>query len=270
MLIAVALSAPTGLLERAGLAPSQTSMDPALEEMLNQGREDIPVILMFRDERRPDVEGLVLEHRYHIINGASCLADADTIRHLAVDGAVEGIYLDGQVHAANPLGRQGSPEVLCPAEMVNAPQVWDEGLDGSGITVAVIDSGIDKNHPDLAGKIAGEVNFVAEEETTSDLLGHGTLVAGIIAGSGTASGGKYRGIAPGAQLLNVRVIASDGNGQVSDIIAGIEWALDNDAQVLSLSLAGLNLGETNPPVTMAADNAMDAGAVVCAAAGNNG
>lgn len=71
-------------------------------------------------------------------------------------------------------------------------------------------------------------------------------------------------------MLNVRVIGSDGNGKVSDIIAGIEWSLDNNAKVLSLSLAGLNLGETNPPVTMAADKAMDAGAVVCVAAGNNG
>ncbi|NYT02916.1 MAG: S8 family serine peptidase [Methanosarcinales archaeon] len=268
--MAVALSTPPGLLEKADPHSGQMGMDPDLEEMVNRGMDDIPVIMVFRDERRPDVDGLELDHIYRIINGAACHADADTIRRLAADGAVEGIYLDGQVQAAKPVRSEGSSEMVCPARMVSAPQVWEEGLDGSGITVAVIDSGIDKNHPDLAGKVAGEVNFVTEEDTTSDLLGHGTLVAGIVAGSGTASGGKYRGIAPGAQFLNVRVIASDGNGQVSDIIAGIEWALDNDAQILSLSLAGLNLGETNPPVTMAADNAMDAGAVVCVAAGNNG
>ena len=94
------------------------------------------------------------------------------------------------------------------------------------------------------------------------------MVAGIIAGSGAASNGKYKGIAPGANLISVKVIDSKGDGKVSDIIAGIEWAIYNGADVLSLSLGGINLGETNPPITMAADNAADAGAVVCVAAGN--
>jgi len=76
------------------------------------------------------------------------------------------------------------------------------------------------------------------------------------------------GVAPGASLLNVRVIDSKGSGQISDIIAGIDWAIDNGADVLSMSLGGLNLGESNPPISMAADNAMDAGTVVCVAAGN--
>ena len=132
----------------------------------------------------------------------------------------------------------------------------------------MLDSGIDKNHPDLVGRVIGETNFITDEVSADDLLGHGTMVSGIIAGSGAASGGKYRGIAPGANLLNVKVIDSKGDGKVSDIIAGIEWAIFNGADVLSLSLGGINLGETNPPITMAADNAAAAGVVVCVAAGN--
>ena len=116
--------------------------------------------------------------------------------------------------------------------------------------------------------MVGEKNFLADEITADDLLGHGTMVAGIIAGSGAASSGKYKGIAPGAKLLSVKVIDGKGDGKVSDIIAGIEWAVYNGADVLSLSLGGINLGETNPPITMAADNAADAGVVVCVAAGN--
>ena len=134
--------------------------------------------------------------------------------------------------------------------------------------MAVLDSGIDKNHPDLIGKVVAEKNFLTDEVTADDLLGHGTMVAGIIAGSGNASNGKYKGIAPGASLLNVKVIDSKGDGKVSDIIAGIEWAIYNGADVLSLSLGGINLGETNPPITMAADNAVNGGVVVCVAAGN--
>lgn len=245
-----------------------SKIDPAVERMMG-GDDPVPVIVVFRDGCSPDLDGMNVRYRYHIINGISAVCDRDEIKRLAADDGVEGIYLDGDVSVTAPAPSQDVDSV-CPSEMVDAGRVWAEGIDGSGVIVAIIDSGIDKNHPDLIGKVIGERNFVEGEDTTDDLVGHGTLCAGIIAGSGRASGGRYRGIAPGAQLLNVRVIGSDGNGKVSDIIAGIEWSLDNGARVLSLSLAGLNLGETNPPVTMAADKAMDAGAVVCVAAGNNG
>ncbi|MEM0498129.1 MAG: S8 family serine peptidase [Methanothrix sp.] len=245
-----------------------SKIDPAVERMMSSD-DPVPVIVIFRDGCSPDLGGIDVRYRYHLINGISAVCERDEIRRLAEDDGVEGIYLDGDVSVTAPVSSQGGDSV-CPSEMVDAERVWAEGIDGSGVIVAIIDSGIDKNHPDLAGKVIGERNFVEGEDTTEDLVGHGTLCAGIIAGSGKASGGRYKGIAPGARLLNVRVIGSDGNGKVSDIIAGIEWSLDNGARVLSLSLAGLNLGETNPPVTMAADKAMDAGAVVCVAAGNNG
>lgn len=244
-----------------------SKIDPAVEQMMSSD-EPVPVIVIFRDVCSPDLEGIDLRYRYHLINGISAICKRDGIKRLAEDDCVEGIYLDGDVSVTAPVSHDG--DSVCPSEMVYAERVWAEGINGSGVIVAIIDSGIDKNHPDLIGKVIGERNFVEGEDTTEDLVGHGTLCAGIIAGSGMASGGRYKGIAPGARLLNVRVIGSDGNGKVSDIIAGIEWSLDNNARVLSLSLAGLNLGETNPPVTMAADKAMDAGAVVCVAAGNNG
>ncbi len=229
----------------------------------------IPVIVLFKEGSSPDLDGIEVRYRYHLINGMAARCDRDAITELANNKDVIGIYPDGDVRVSTP--RYSSDEnAVCPYEMVDAEKVWADGIDGSGIVIAVIDSGIDTNHPDLVGKVIGEKNFVEGEDTTDDLVGHGTLCAGIIAGSGRASGGRYKGIAPGAKLLNVRVIGSDGNGKVSDIIAGIEWSIDQGANVLSLSLAGLNLGETNPPVTMAADKAMDAGVVVCVAAGNNG
>ena len=132
--------------------------------------------------------------------------------------------------------------ILSPSQIINADKLWEKGIDGRGVTVAVLDSGIDKNHPDLIGKVIAEKNFLTDEVTADDLLGHGTMVAGIIAGSGNASDGKYKGIAPGAKLLNVKVIDSKGDGKVSDIIAGIEWAIYNGADVLSLSLGGHKSG----------------------------
>lgn len=255
--------------------PDSSRIDPSLKERLSWNEEIIPIIMMYNDTRSPDYEwlkdaGLQVGHRYSLINGASAVGSAVAISRLAEEPWIESIHLDGAVHAAGPIRSWGNYSGQSPANKVNVSDLWSQGINGSGVTVAVLDSGIDRNHPDLIDKVIGEVNFIRSEETTSDLLGHGTMCAGIIAGSGEASGGRYRGIAPGAKLLNVRVIDSGGEGQDSDIIAGIEWALNNGADVISMSLGGLDLGQTDLPVTTAADNAMDAGAIVCVAAGNSG
>ena len=250
-------------------SPSDAIIDPALQKQLDSGKdEEISVIVIAEGDYLPNLSNFDIKYRYHSIKGIAGKARPSSIRLLATSDAVKGIYLDGFIHVSEPAKTPQSNVTVCPANLINVDPLWSKGIDGRGITVAILDSGIDKNHPDLAGRVVGERNFVIDDATPEDLLGHGTLVAGLVAGSGAASGGKYKGVAPGANLLNVKVINKDGDGRISDIIAGIEWALDNGADVLSLSLGGMNLGETNPPVTMAADNAVDAGAVVCVAAGN--
>jgi subtilisin family serine protease len=128
---------------------------------------------------------------------------------------------------------------------VGAPTAWAAGYDGTGVTVAVLDSGIDTTHPDLAGKVAASANFTSEP-TTEDMLGHGTHVASIVAGSGTASGGAYRGVAPGAKLLNGKVCIADRSCAESSIIAGMEWAAQQDADVVNLSLGGPDTAGVDP------------------------
>ncbi|MGA9099902.1 MAG: S8 family serine peptidase, partial [Methanotrichaceae archaeon] len=261
-LIAMVVAAPT-----SGASPAK--IDPALAKKVSNGLDEkIPIIVMLNGKSTPDLTDMDIKYRYRLINGVAGAATPTAIKRLSESDSVDGIYLDDSTHISAPATDASGNEAISPAKYVNADKLWAKGIDGKGVTVAVIDSGIDKNHPDLEGKVVGEKNFVDDEISADDLLGHGTMVAGIIAGSGAASGGKYKGIAPGASLLNVKVIDSSGNGKVSDIIAGIEWAIYNGANVLTLSLGGLNLGETNPPITMAADNAMDEGVVVCVAAGN--
>jgi len=135
---------------------------------------------------------------------------------------------------------------------------------GHGIKVAVLDTGIDLHHADL--RVAGEVTFVKGTTSGDDDSGHGTLVAGIIAALDNDYGTV--GIAPEAKLYSVKILNKDGVGDVSTVLSGIEWAIDNDMQVINISCGSL----TNMPsrVRKALDKAYDAGIVIVASAGNDG
>jgi len=163
---------------------------------------------------------------------------------------------------------------------VGATQIRQQlGLDGAGIGVAVIDSGI-AYHDDLAD-VAGPqrvdrfVDFVGNGATPYDDYGHGTHIAGIIAGNGHDSGGRRTGMAPAARLIVLKALDSAGNGHVSDVVAAIEYAVAHrdelNIRVINLSIATpvYESYETDP-LTLAAKKAVEAGIVVVAAAGNNG
>ncbi|MBC9714377.1 S8 family serine peptidase [Streptomyces sp. TRM66268-LWL] len=166
---------------------------------------------------------------------------------------------------------------------INAPQVWErrapEGgkARGKGVTVAVIDSGVDYGHPDLGGgigegkKVVGGYDFVNGDADPMDDNGHGTHVAGIVAASPAQPGG-VTGVAPEASLTAYKVMSAEGYGSESDIIAGIEAAVDpanpHRADVINLSIG--SWGDGSDPVGLAATAASKSGAVVVAAAGNDG
>ena len=151
------------------------------------------------------------------------------------------------------------------------------GLTGQGAVVAVLDSGISA-HKALTGKILASVSMVAGQPTT-DEYGHGTHVAGIITGSGSAASGVTTlysgGIAPGAQVVNVRVLGDDGVGNTSDVIAGIDWVIAHKS-TYKIKVINLSLGHavTEPviydPLCAAVERAYRAGLIVVAAAGNAG
>ncbi|GII81724.1 peptidase [Sphaerisporangium rufum] len=151
---------------------------------------------------------------------------------------------------------------------ISAPAAWAAGYDGSGTTVAVLDTGVDAAHADLAGKVADARDFTGGADPV-DHFGHGTHVAGIIAGSGAASGGRLKGVAPGATLLNGKVLGDDGYGETSGIIDGLEWAVtEKRADVVNLSLGG---DEPGGPLTAAVEELGGRyGTLVVAAAGNGG
>src|SRR6185503_11647988 len=151
-----------------------------------------------------------------------------------------------------------------------------DDIDGTGINIAILDSGIDAKHKSFAvsGKIKFSKDFTGENRI-DDPWGHGTHVAAIAAGDGAATGGAYEGIAPGAGLLNLRVLNSQGIGSVSGVLAALDWLIANknnyNVKVVNLSLGtrAINSYEDDP-LCNSVRKLVDSGVVVVAAAGNVG
>lgn len=179
----------------------------------------------------------------------------------------------GNARAATPgriwLDRKVSASLAGSTAQIGAPSAWQAGLTGSGVKVAVLDTGIDATHPDVAGQIDEAQDFSGSGDTV-DRFGHGTHVAATVAGTGTGSGGREKGVAPGAKLLIGKVLDDTGNGYESSIIEGMQWAVDAGARVVNMSLGGEPTDGTDPMA--AAVNALSAqsGALFVVAAGNEG
>lgn len=151
-------------------------------------------------------------------------------------------------------------------DRIGADAAWSRG-DGSGVTVAVIDSGVDLDHEDLAGRLVAGHDFVDDDDEPRDAYGHGTHVAGIIA----AARGNDRGVvgvAPGARIMPLRVLGPDGGGQVEDVVAAVRWAIGHHADVVNLSLGEDAQALFGPSFAEVLEEAWGAGVVPVVSAGN--
>ncbi|WP_392873341.1 S8 family serine peptidase [Streptomyces sp. LN499] len=155
--------------------------------------------------------------------------------------------------------------------LIGAPEAWAAGYTGKGVKVAVLDTGIDVNHPDFAGLIDGTTSFVPGEAIT-DVNGHGTHVAGTIVGSGAASGGDNKGVAPGADLFVGKVLGgAEGYGQDSWVMAGMQWAAESGADVVNMSLGDSYPTDGSDPMSQTVDALSEQyGTLFVIAAGNAG
>ena len=173
---------------------------------------------------------------------------------------VDTVWLDGKV----------SPSMADSTVQIGATDAWTSGWDGDGVKVAVLDTGYDENHPDLANRVVGSQSFVPGE-TVHDGHGHGTHTASTVGGSGAASAGKEQGVAPHAQLLIGKVLADGGYGEDSWVIAGMEWAAAQGAKIVSMSLGGSTPSDGTEPVCAAVDDISAAhDTLFVVAAGNAG
>ena len=224
--------------------------------------EAVPVIVKYAEvqvpERRAVVAGLVDRYVYQQVPAVAMRVTAAGLSRLEEDPDVVAVWPDLPVHTML--------DVSVPH--IRVPEVWAESGRGAGVRVAVVDTGIDPDHPDLAGRIAATKSFAGG--SADDGNGHGTHVAGTIAGDGTASEGRYVGMAPEALIYAAKVLRDDGSGSMSDVMAGVEWAVDQGVQVINLSLGSDESSDGSDPLSELCDAAMAAGVVVCVAAGNAG
>lgn len=158
---------------------------------------------------------------------------------------------------------------------VNANIVQENGYTGKGIGIAILDTGISPNNDFLypQNRILAFKDFINNKAKPYDDNGHGTHVAGIAGGSGINSNGKYRGIAPDCNFIGVKVLNNEGKGNASDVLAGLQWVMDNKEKY-NIKVANLSIGtsntSSNDPLVKAVENMWDSGVIITIAAGNDG
>ncbi|MDP3012949.1 MAG: S8 family serine peptidase, partial [Candidatus Subteraquimicrobiales bacterium] len=239
---------------------------PDLErELQEKSREEkIHVIVRAVRVERPFVlkalekSSHTIRQHIRLINAFSMSLPAGEVAELAEEPWVEWVELDKEVKIALDTS----------VPLIGAPQVWESEFTGKGINVAIIDTGVDRSHLDLSGRIIATKDFTLEG--FADLNGHGTMVAGVIAGNGSASEGKYRGVAPEASIIAAKALKSDGTGRMSDVMAAIDWAISIGAHVINLSLGTSGSSDGKDTLSETCDAAVSQGVAVCVAAGNDG
>jgi subtilisin family serine protease len=258
-------------------------LDPALFDVTalvemgydDRHRDDLPLIVR-RGSGQRDASPLRSVSTLGSIRASAVELDKDDAADLGDDlaaigspgrrstaaalGGVTRIWLDRKVEMAALDGY---------LTQVRAPAAWSAGLNGAGVAVAVLDTGVDDGHPALAGQVDAQTNFTTAASPV-DGNGHGTHVASLVAGTGAGSDGARQGIATGADLLSAKVLDDDGFGLQSWVIAGMEWAAAEGADVVNLSLGGPPAATDDPLVQSLENLTAQTGTLFVVAAGNRG
>jgi serine protease AprX len=286
--LALGLTGAFGQLETTtgSSAPSHAVVDPALVA-LRTGEAAVIIQKTSAADRAPETAvdrlGGRITRELPIVDGFAATVPVAALRTLAGHPGIRVISLDRKVMVAEGEGG-GSPNSVYP-KVVKSNTVNTSGITGTGVTVAIVDTGITEV-ADLAGRVTPIQNGGAlggtspcknfsGESSCNDSYGHGTFIAGIIAGNGAASAGGWKGIAPQAKVLSVKIAGASGAADVSNVLAGIQWVVSFKTQynikILNLSL-GTNSTQTyrTDPMNYAVEKAWDAGIVVVVAASNLG
>jgi len=226
-------------------------------------------------EGRRAAPSLTVSHSYGLVRAFAGSVTAGQVTALAAIPSVTRVELDGVVRAMDGAGDEGYGVAAARAAYSPASGTLDTTLDGSGVGICIIDTGIDPNHEQLAGRVVGWHDWVNGRTTPYDDHGHGTHVASIAAGDGTGSADadRYGGVARGASLIAAKVLDSSGSGSDANVAAAIEWCAGrSDVRVISMSLGspGGDGSDLGSQMANAAATQIPNGKVVVVAAGNSG
>jgi len=262
--------------------PALAQFESKIAPDLNLDQERVEVIVQYKEDRSTKTHKFArlqrVRERGGELKSSLDLINADHYTNLSAS-AVRELANDPDVLYVTP-NRAVYPSLDITAGVMNAPTAWNMSLNGAGIGIAVIDSGVSA-HDDLKGRILDNKDFTGQNVTT-DQFGHGTAVAAILAGNAKDSTGSgytrnFKGVAPGASILNLRVLNSNGAGTDAAVIAAINYAISHaksyspNIKVINLSLGrGVFGSYKTDPLCQAAEAAWKAGIVVVVAAGNLG
>jgi subtilisin family serine protease len=275
--VRVVPSDASGLLAAGALDPELFNVSRLIRDGLaDESGEGLPLIIKYTGGRVPaaltTVDGATGRRVLESIDAVAVEQRRDDAGALWADIAggpataslaagVGKVLLDTRVEALNDVGNA----------QIGVPAARQAGLTGEGVTVAVLDTGWDHDHPDLQDRVIGEWNFFRNSADANDDNGHGTHVAGTVAGSGAASGGRYAGVAPDADLLVGKVLDAGGSGFTSDVLAGMEWAVAQGADIVNMSLGSRNPSSGGDVLSEAANNlSAQSDTLFVVAAGNSG
>jgi len=273
------------------------SANLALAVATSQPDDIIPVVAMFPEGSSPEemtsviqtsgLSSIIIRHAFHIIPIVSLYIRNEEVALLSENLLINGLTLDVKKQiVSNPvpvddatLAANGDGYAHF-TDQLGTQQMWDMGYNGTGVVVAVLDSGVDTNHPDLQNQIIGFKDFINFDDdmtpgdgiTGYDYNGHGTACVWNIVGDGTASGGNLTGVAPGASILAIKILDDEGVGEDSVIAQGIEFAIDEGVDVISLSVGGewIDSSQVIDFSVVATKAAISARISVVIAAGNSG
>jgi serine protease AprX len=243
--------------------------------------EPVPVIVQTTENSDSLVSAIesaggAVDRKFQIISAVEGHVPASAVTSLAADSAVSWVSLNAPIVSAGSAVQTRNLATTYPMS-VGAQDAWSKGYDGDGVGVAVIDTGITSSNDfiDNANRIVASVAVNPATTSTADGLGHGTHVSGIIGGDGSQLAGKYIGIAPGANLINVKVADDSGNASLSDVIAGMEFVYANSS-VYNIRVVNMSLNTSvaqsfkTDPLCAAAEALWFHGVFVVAASGNSG
>lgn len=283
-LVAESKSAPSKV--EPALFAAATSRPDAIFSVIIRGAKRLPTEP--KSAGRSDDLGVRVAHAEAVLKGLGATAGRSLgiigsvagplrgkqILELSRSGLIERIVWDERFAVSWTASDAAAAATSSGIQAVNAPQAWSQtGASGRGIGVAILDSGV-ADHPDLAGRVVARVDLTGEG-STGDPGGHGTHVAGLIAGDGTASNGAFTGIAPQANIVSVRVIDANGYAKLSTIFAGMQWILGHQTayniRVVNMSFGGtVRSSYADDLLASAAELLNFAGMVTVVSAGNAG